>query len=158
MAARPEWMKREKSGWKTPQIYMIPLTRRMKTDKTAMTTFQLVVLSLSCQMCGLRPAFGRENGHVQLSPRQGCLDGPVVGVGVDELIGVAIPSVIETLLPEARAIQVWLSDAEQSERGDGEGEFEGYQAQEHPRSFPFPGHGGEAGAESHVRLLMNALV
>ena len=37
-------MKSEITGWKTEHMSMIPLTRRKKTDKTAITTLKFVVL------------------------------------------------------------------------------------------------------------------
>ena len=46
------------------------------------------------------------------------MNGSIVGVGVDDLIRVAVPAMVGTFLPEACAIEIWLCDAEQSESSD----------------------------------------
>ena len=79
---------------------MIALHRRMKTERTEITTLYSVVLdNVSCYYPGLT---GR--ACKQLSPWQRRFDRPVVCDGVDELVGIAIPPMIGSFLPKSSAV------------------------------------------------------
>jgi len=43
-ATRAAWMIRDIRGWKTEQMNIMPLHRRRKTERTAITTLKFVVL------------------------------------------------------------------------------------------------------------------
>lgn len=79
---------------------MIPLQRRMKTERTAITTLKLVVLDkLSKQTSGLGA-----KACSQLPPWQRRLDGAVVRDSVYELIWIAVPPMIGSFLPKPGAV------------------------------------------------------
>ncbi len=59
-------MKREMSGWKTEQTNMMPLHRRRKTERTAMTTLKFVVLD---PVSHDEQSEGIKAGNEQLAPR-----------------------------------------------------------------------------------------
>ena len=82
--------------------------------------------------------------HIQSTPWQRCTDRLVVGLGVDEVIGVAVPAMLVPFLPEASAIQIRLCDPKEGERCDGEKELNQEENPERPRCLPFPWDGGEA--------------
>lgn len=54
----------------------------------------------------------------ELRPDQRVGDRVVVGVGVDDLVGVAVPAVVGAFLPEFCAVEVRLGDAVEGEGGD----------------------------------------
>ena len=79
---------------------MIPLQRRMKTERTEMTTLKLVVLDkVSKQVSSLM-----DRACSQLPPWQRRLDGVVVCDSVYELVWIAIPSMIGSFLPKPGAV------------------------------------------------------
>ena len=47
----------------------------------------------------------------------------VVGVGIEDLVRIAVPAMIRTLLPHGRAIGIWICDAEKRKTGDGKREL-----------------------------------
>ena len=85
----------------------------------------------------------------QLAPWQRRLDGVVVGDGVYELIGIAVPSMIGTFLPESGTIEVGLSNAKERKRSDGQGNFKGEEADYNLGGAPLPWDRGEEGRHSH---------
>ena len=94
--------------------------------------------------------------NVQLTPWQGCIYGAVVGIGVEQLVWVAVPSMVTPLLPEPRAIQIRLGDTEKGERSDGERKLEEEEDAKCLWSLPFLWHSGETRPQSHggrIRLL-----
>ena len=99
-ATSAAWMNTDIRGYKTDVMNMTPLHRRMKTERTEITTLYSVVLdNVSRQYPGLT---GR--ACKQWSPWQRRCDRPVICDGVDDLIGIAIPPMIGSFLPKASAV------------------------------------------------------
>ncbi len=85
----------------------------------------------------------------QLTPRQRCLDRSVVCDGVDELIGITIPSMIGSFLPKSGPIEIGLSNAKECEYSDGQRELENEEADYNFWSAPLPWDRGKEGGNSH---------
>lgn len=77
------------------------------------------------------------------------MDGPVVGIIIDDLIGIAVPATVESFLPEFRSIEIRRSDAKQSQRGDGEGQFQAKECEHRLRRAPLAWDSPVAGFDSH---------
>ena len=74
----------------------------------------------------------------------------VVRCRIEQLIRVAVPSVIRPFLPQPGAIQVRRCNAIERKSGDAEGQFEGKESDERFRSSPLPWDGVEARRYPHV--------
>lgn len=92
---------------------------------------------------------GIERGYIQLAPRQGDADGSVVCVGVNDLVGIAIPAMVGAFLPEFGAVEVWLCNAKESESGDFNGELHCEEIQDGTRKLPLPWDGCVAVLYTH---------
>lgn len=79
------------------------------------------------------------------------MNGPIVGIVVEDLIGIAVPAMLGSFFPEFRSIQIRGSDTKQRQRGDGEGQLQAKQIEHGLRCAPlardcivarFDPHGG----------------
>ena len=68
--------------------------------------------------------------NVQLSPDHGYGQCSMIRGGVYHLVWVRVPAMSSAFFPEQRSIGIWTGDAEESEGGDGKGQFEGKQGDE----------------------------
>lgn len=50
-----------------------------------------------------------------MTPWQRGRYGSVVGIGVDKLVGITVPSMVGAFLPKSRTIEIWLSNAIEGE-------------------------------------------
>ena len=91
-------------------------------------------------------------GCIQLTPWKRSTDGSIICVGVDDLIGVAVPPLVRPLLPKLRSIQVGGRYTKQREGCNGQWQFKGHHPQEHLWGLPLARDGREARSESHVRM------
>lgn len=82
-----------------------------------------------------------ERVYVQLAPRQGDVDGSVICVGVNNFIGIAVPAMVGTFLPEPGAVEVRLGNAKESESGDFDGELDSEEIEDGARKLPVPRDG-----------------
>ena len=73
----------------------------------------------------------------------------VVGVGVKDLIRIAVPAMVGSFLPELRAIQVWLRNPKEREGSDLNRQLEDEEADERSWGPPLPWDGGEAVFKAH---------
>ncbi len=87
--------------------------------------------------------------HVRFIPRARIVNGPIVGKVVEDLIGIAIPAMDGSFLPEFRSIQIRGRDAEQRQRDDGQGQLQAKQIEHRLRCAPLAGDGLEARLDSH---------
>ena len=91
------------SGWKTEQTNMMPLHKRMKTDRTAMATLKLVVLHPISHFISY---VHMEGSNTQLTPWKRRAEWLVICSSIDPLIRVAIPSMIGAFLPELGTVEI----------------------------------------------------
>lgn len=119
---------------------MMPLQRRRKRETTAMTTLNSVVLDRVSHGMPLKRIKGENE---QSAPRQRCMVGFVVGIGIDLRVRIAVPAVIGAFLPESGTVEIRLSDAKEGESSDAEGQFEDEEADEDFGIAPLPWYRGE---------------
>ena len=84
-----------------------------------------------------------------MTPRQRRLDRSVVCDGVDERIGIAIPSMIGSFLPKSGTVEIWLSNTKECKYSDGQRELENEEADYDFWSAPLPWDRGKKGGNSH---------
>lgn len=77
------------------------------------------------------------------------MNGSVIDIVVDDLVGITIPAMVGSFLPELRSIEIGRSDAEQCQRGDGEGQLQAKEIEYRLRRAPLTWDGLVAGFESH---------
>ena len=102
-------------------MYMIILTRAIKRDSTEMTTLKFVMLRKTGKP---RDSGTNDLIDIQLTPWQRLNYRSVVRRGIDQLIRVAVPSMVRPFLPQLGAVQIWCCNAIQSESCDGDSQFE----------------------------------
>ena len=64
--------------------------------------------------------------------------GFVIGISVDDLIRIAVPTMVGTLLPESGAVEIRLGDAKEGESGDAEGKLDDEECYKDSRRPPLP--------------------
>ena len=62
--------------------------------------------------------------NTRLFPWERCTDWFVICIGIDDLVGVTVPSMVRSLLPETFAVEIGLRNAKESKSGDTERQLE----------------------------------
>lgn len=78
------------------------------------------------------------------------MDGTIVGVCVDDFVGVTVPAVQGTFFPQLCAVEIWLRDAVEGEGGDFEDELDDEERDDYPWGLPFPWDGFPAVCDAHL--------